>query len=333
MQNLRLLIIEDDIDQRQLMGEMLEDHFGAGVVSGAGTGRDALKLDLSNFDLILADYNLPDCNGLELLESLQAVCRTPIIMVTGENVGHIAAQSINKGATDYIVKSGDYLQTIALVVEKNLIVARIKRENDLLRQELEAALFEVRSKNTQLESSLQLLEEMAATDPLTKLHNRRYFSQVIDQLFAEADRYDKDLSCVMIDLDGYKQLNDGYGHQVGDQLLQMAGKAISANMRKMDVAARYGGDEFVLLLPVADTEQATAVAQRISSEFAQSTARFLNRSSGVTMSIGISSMRAIRPAHADELIASADAALYTAKERGRNCISHAETLTTCMARP
>ena len=74
---------------------------------------------------------------------------------------------------------------------------------------------------------------------------------MLEQLFAEAQRYDKDLACVMIDLDGYKQLNDTMGHQVGDQLLVMAGKVISANMRRMDVAARYGGDEFVLLLPQA----------------------------------------------------------------------------------
>src|SRR6185436_6180964 len=108
-----------------------------------------------------------------------------------------------------------------------------------------------------------LLEQMAATDPLTGLYNRRHFARVLEQLFAEAQRYDKDLACVMIDLDGYKQLNDTYGHQIGDQLLTMAGKVITANMRRMDIAARYGGDEFVLLLPQAGVEEANNAATRI----------------------------------------------------------------------
>src|SRR5262249_22793517 len=156
-----------------------------------------------------------------------------------------------------------YLFTIPLVVEKNLTVANVKRENELLRQELERTLEALRDKNELLEQSLKRVEEVAATDPLTGLYNRRHFSRVVEQLFAEAQRYDKDLSCVMIDLDGYKQFNDRYGHQLGDQLLVVAGKVIAANMRRMDVAARYGGDEFILLLPHAAGEEAARVAERI----------------------------------------------------------------------
>jgi two-component system, cell cycle response regulator len=324
VQSLRLLIIEDDTDQRELIRETLEDHFGRGTVVGVESRADALAHDLGNFDLILADYNLPDCNGMELLETIQGKCHTPVIMVTGENVGHIAAEAIRKGATDYVVKFGDYLFTIPLVIEKNLIVAKMRRENESLRGELEAAIKEVQSKNAQLESSLKLLEEMAATDPLTGLYNRRHFSKVIEQLFAEANRYGKDLSCVMIDLDGYKQLNDKFGHQVGDQLLQVASRAISANMRQMDIAARYGGDEFVLLLPHASADEAAAVADRIRKDFAASSAQVLQRDTGVTMSIGVGSMHDTRPAHADQLVACADGALYMAKEQGRNRITKAD---------
>lgn len=325
MQKLRLLIIEDDTDQRELIRETLEDYFGRGTVVGVESCAEALAQDLQNFDLILADYNLPDCNGLDLLDALNAKCSTPIIMVTGENVGHIAAEAIRKGATDYVVKFGDYLFTIPLVVEKNLTVARMRREMESLRGELEAALREVQNKNVQLESSLKLLEEMAATDPLTGLYNRRHFSKVIEQLFAEANRYGQDLTCVMIDLDGYKQLNDKFGHQVGDKLLQVAGKAISANMRQMDVAARYGGDEFVLLLPHATADDAVEVADRIRQDFAQASKQVLQRDTGVTMSIGIGSVGETRPAHADQLVAAADGALYQAKEQGRNRITKADT--------
>ncbi len=310
MEPLKLLIIEDDPDQRELIREQVEDRFGRGTVVGVGSRKEALQHDLGTFDLILTDFNLPDGTGMDVLADIRVRCATPVIMVTGENVGHIAAEAIRRGATDYVVKVGDYLFTIPLVIEKNLTVAQLIKEKEELRRQLEA-------KNAQL-------EQMAATDALTGVYNRRHFSRVLDQLFAEAARYDKDLACVMIDLDGYKQLNDTFGHQVGDQLLVMAGKVISANMRRMDVAARYGGDEFVLLLPQASCEEASTAAGRIREEFFASSATLLRRKDGVTMSIGVSSLKINQAANADQLVAQADSALYKSKQHGRNRVSVAE---------
>ena len=320
VEKLKLLIIEDDPDQRELIRETLEDHFGRGTVVAAASQAQALAQALEKFDMILCDYNLPDATGMELLLEIRRRCKTPVIMVTGENVGQIAIEAIRKGATDYVVKLGDYLFAIPLIVEKNLTVAKVMRENESLRMELEQALDEVRDKNSQLEVSLKRVEEMAATDPLTGLYNRRHFNRVLDQLFAEAQRYNKDLSCVMIDLDGYKQLNDTFGHQVGDQLLVLAGKVIAASMRRMDVAARYGGDEFVLLLPHASVEEASIAAQRIRDEFRQSSAAILNRKEGLTMSVGIGSLQRHNPSGAEQLVALADSGLYAAKAGGRDRI-------------
>jgi diguanylate cyclase (GGDEF)-like protein len=317
---LRLLVIEDDAEQMELMCQTLEDHFGAGTVCAVDSLAAAKAQDPRSFDLILSDFNLPDGSGMELLEHVKAICNTPVILVTGENVGHIAADAIRRGATDYVVKLTEYLYTIPLVIEKNLTVANVKRENEMLRNELELALAEVRSKNRQLEESLQRVEEMAATDPLTHLYNRRHFSHVVEQLFAEAQRYDSDLSCIMIDLDGYKVLNDTCGHQTGDQLLIVAAKAISANLRRMDIAARYGGDEFVLLLPRAGASEATTVVSRIRDEFRTASAAILHRNAGVTMSIGMACLKSEAVASPDHLIARADAALYSAKAQGRNRI-------------
>jgi two-component system cell cycle response regulator len=257
---------------------------------------------------------------MDLLEKIRKQCATPVIMVTGENVGQFAAEAVRKGAMDYVVKFGDYLFTIPLVVEKNLQVAKLYKENEKLRMEIERALDEVWRKNLQLEESLKLVEEMAATDALTGLYNRRHFNRVLDQMFAESERMDTDLSCVMIDLDGYKQLNDTHGHAVGDQLLSSAGKIISANMRRMDVAARYGGDEFVLLLPHATPEDAARVMQRIREEFGQSSATLLKRKEPVTMSAGVSSRKKNLPGGSEQLLALADSALYEAKAQGRNRI-------------
>src|SRR5947209_1677771 len=155
MDTLRLLVIEDDADQRDLICETLRDSFGSGFsIVAVGSKLEALAEDLISFDLILSDYNLPDATGLEVLADLRSRCNTPVIMVTGENVAQIPAESIRRGATYYIVKTGDYLYTIPLVVQKNLTVAKMRRENETLRQELERALQEVRDKNAQLEMSL-----------------------------------------------------------------------------------------------------------------------------------------------------------------------------------
>ena len=315
---LKLLIIEDDHDQFELMRETLEDHFGRGVVTWAASKAEALALDPAAFSLVLCDYNLPDGSGMDVLDAIVRRSRTPVLMVTGENIGQTAADAVRRGASDYVVKIGEYLFTLPLVVEKNLTLAKIKRENESLRVELERALAALREKNHQLQESLARVEELAATDPLTGMYNRRHFSQLLDQLFAEAQRYDKDLSCVMIDLDGYKQLNDTYGHQVGDQLLVLAARVVRTNLRRMDVAARYGGDEFVLLLPHASAAEAAEVVQRIRDEFHAAAALLLKRKAGVGMSGGVASLTNQRPPHSDQLVAMADAALYRAKEEGRN---------------
>jgi diguanylate cyclase (GGDEF)-like protein len=331
---IKLLIVEDDADQRDLICETLEDHFGQGTVTAAESRAAAILHDPGSFDLILTDYNLSDACGMDLLDEIRRRCATPVIMVTGENIGHIAAEAIRHGATDYVVKFGDYLNTIPLVVEKNLTVAKVKQENEQLREQIEHAMTQLKFKNAQLQESLQLMEQMASTDPLTSLYNRRHFSRVLDQLFAEAQRYDNDLSCVMIDLDSYKQLNDKYGHQVGDQLLVAAGKVITANLRRMDVAARYGGDEFILLLPRAQTTEATAVAQRIREQYFLASAGVLKQENGVRMSVGIGSMKGNRAGNggggitgvssAEQLVAQADKALYRAKEAGRDRIAVAD---------
>jgi diguanylate cyclase (GGDEF)-like protein len=303
-EELKFLIVEDDADQRMLITETLEDHFGKGVVTAVSRRAQAEALDLASFDLILSDYNLADSCGMALLEHVRATCNTPFIMVTGENVGTIAVEAIRKGATDYVVKTGDYLFTIPLVIEKNLAIAKIKRENEEL--------------HAQLHEKARQLEQMAATDALTGLYNRRHFNRVVEQLFAEAHRYDQDLACVMIDMDGFKQINDARGHLIGDQVIACAARVISVNLRKMDIAARYGGDEFVLLLPRQGITEARLVAERIREEYRFSSSQLLDQPTGMSLSVGIASIRTACPSGPEQLIAAADSVLYRAKEAGRD---------------
>ena len=156
-----LLIVDDVAQNIQIVASMLKsDQYR---LSFALSGAVALQLiEQQQFDLILSDYNLLDGSGIELMEKIHLRCDTPVIMVTGENVGHIAAEAISRGATDYIVKLGDYLFTIPLVVQKNLIVAKVKAENERLRRDLQAALNQVREKNVQLEESLKTVEHFVS---------------------------------------------------------------------------------------------------------------------------------------------------------------------------
>ncbi len=315
---MKILVVEDDADQRDLIKETLNDHFGAGTVTAAECGHEVLGWDLSTFDVILTDFNLPDIKGIDFLKAVLARCDRPVIVVTGENVRQTAAAAIRTGAYDYIVKAGEYLFTIPLVVEKNIEAWKVKQENKRLIEQQQQAHREIANKNQQLKEALERAAKMASTDPLTGLYNRRHFSEVLERHFAESSRYNQDLACIMCDLDGYKKLNDTLGHQFGDKILQVTAKIITWNLRVMDIAARYGGDEFVILLPHASAELATTVGERIHTQFTVQMRNLVPPELSLTMSMGVASVLHNKPTNSDLLVALADEALYEAKHRGKN---------------
>lgn len=293
-----LLLVEDDLDTASLIQETLADHFGRPCTTHVLTVADALRIDLSDVDLVLSDMNLPDGNGMDLL--LQVLKRwpdKPVVLVTGEGILDNAIAAIRHGAYDYVVKAGDYLFAIPVVVEKNLELHRIKLQNSRM---------------------IEQLRHIAATDPLTNLANRRAFAGVFDRRFAEAERHDHDLACIMLDLDDFKHLNDSLGHPTGDRILEQVGRVLEANCRQMDVAGRFGGDEFIVVLPQAGAERARSVAERISSQFAHMVSGELV-DTGLTMSlsVGIATRRIARPVNAEHLIRCADQALYQVKSEGK----------------
>jgi diguanylate cyclase len=196
----------------------------------------------------------------------------------------------------------------------------VKQENKRLHEQQQQAAREISIKNQQLKDSLLKLQQMAATDPLTGLYNRRHFGEVLERCFAEAIRYNQDLACIMCDLDGYKRLNDTLGHQFGDKILQVTAKVISWNLRVMDIAARYGGDEFVVLLPHASAELAENVGERIHTQFALQMRSIVPPELSLTISMGIASVQHNKPLNSDILVALADEALYEAKHKGKDCM-------------
>ncbi len=175
--------------------------------------------------------------------------------------------------------------------------------------------------NAELEERVQQrtreLEELAARDPLTGLYNRRYFGEVMAREFAAAERYEDDLTCLMFDLDHFKLVNDRFGHRTGDKILTLLAGAIASELRGSDVAARFGGDEFILLLPQTSASAACSLADRIVHAFSRDVDEACLGVSP-TLSIGVASLQTTQAASSEALVHESDVALYTAKESGRN---------------
>jgi diguanylate cyclase (GGDEF)-like protein len=165
------------------------------------------------------------------------------------------------------------------------------------------------------------LRELASREPLTGLYNRRHFNEVLQRRFAEAKRYGTDLTAIMIDLDSFKKANDDFGHQLGDDVLVLAATTILSQLRTSDLAARYGGDEFIILLPQTDVQQGGVLAARIMDKFHRELAK-RHPDVSVTMSLGIAGLRDLNgpDSDADLLIRTADQAMYDAKSSGKNRI-------------
>jgi diguanylate cyclase (GGDEF)-like protein len=315
----RILVVEDDPDQLALICDALSAQYGPGGdrrIVGVRTGTECLAEDLAGFDVVLLDYHLPDVEGLDVLRQILARADVPVLFVTGENDSTVAAEAVRCGAQDYIVKLGDYLFALPVVIEKSIRQHEMQRENEHLQQQLQLMLDKLQVKNLQLEEALQKQREMAATDHLTGLANRRRFRDVLERHFREAVRYGFDLTCCMCDLDGFKQLNDALGHQFGDRVLVAAAAALRATVRESDLAARYGGDEFVLLLPHTGCRKALTVCERLREKLAVEVARFDGLARSQRLSIGVASLQTDHPATADALVSMADRAMYAAKKVG-----------------
>jgi len=198
-------------------------------------------------------------------------------------------------------------------------LVELNKSYHLTVRRLETLLAEKEQLATELAEANARLERMAATDPLTRLSNRRAFHDALDQQLHRSARAQAPLSLLMIDVDHFKRLNDTHGHQAGDEVLRRLGQCLMDASRGADVAARYGGEEFSLILPDTSGEAALIVAERVRSAVEQMDIEAECSTLHITVSLGAATVCA-PDAHlrAEELIAAADAALYCAKDGGRN---------------
>jgi diguanylate cyclase (GGDEF)-like protein len=257
-------------------------------------------------DLILMDWNMPVLDGFQVLQMLANDDRykgIPVIMLTIKGEVEHRVAGLNLGADDYLPKPFADEE-----LEARIFAAFRARASRLALKE----------RNEQLEAMLQRVEAMAMTDPLTGLYNRRRFGDVLNREFAITNRYKNQLSCIMMDLDHFKRINDLYGHQEGDQVLQQVGRVIAANVREVDIPARYGGEEFAMLLPHTSKHDAVVVADRIAELVRNLRFHFGEDAVRLTASFGIASRLDVVSNRSSSLVEAADEALYQAKREGRD---------------
>ncbi len=286
-----------------------------------GSLGELFEQDFADVQLVICSVHLPDGTGLNALDFLgRCHSHLPVILVGTPDDAAVAVEAIRAGAVDFLTSTGHDLLALPLAVEKCLAHQRVKHENERLQRDLGDSLTELAVKNHQLQALVRQLEATARTDDLTGLFNRRWLNDLLERAWHQAVRNNRPLAFMMIDLDDFKTVNDRKGHLRGDEVLREAGRIIQANCRQVDVPARYGGDEFCVLMPESESHEVVQVAWRILREWARANTARLPGEPRIAMSIGLAQIDASRPVNTEELIRHADEALYAAKASGKGCI-------------
>jgi two-component system cell cycle response regulator len=294
----RLLVIEDRAESVAWFQSALQPTH---EVASVDTFEEALvRVKGGDYDLIVVSLGMRGFDGLRLcsqLRSLPEGRNVPILVIVSDGDRRKLTQALEMGVNDYLTRP----------VDKNELTARVRTQ---LRK---------KRYSDRLRHNVQLSLEMAITDQLTGLHNRRYMARHLDNLIGNAKRNERPLAFVIMDIDHFKSVNDSHGHDIGDEVLKEFAGRIAANVRGIDLACRYGGEEFVVVMPDTDVNFAYTIAERLRQSIEANPVR-ISRAPGllnVTISIGIARMEG-QDDTADTLLHRADQALYRAKRAGRN---------------
>ena len=295
---IKILICDDDQADRKLVRTYLKRMTDREIVllEAGHTEEIQNALDKGRIDLVLMDNQMPGKSGMEWLAEIAKKQLAPVVMLTGSGTEEIAAQAFQEGAVGYLPKG-------SLSQEK-------------LQNIIDVAL----DKWTRLQQAMadkEKLERLATFDSLTGLYNRRAILGKLHELINLANRYKEDFSLSMLDIDHFKRVNDRYGHLTGDEVLEKIATLIRRNIRDTDIVGRYGGEEFIIILPKTNLSSAWVVAERLRTIIEKTE---MKDSAGnvfaITVSQGLAGWE--RDEDATSLISRADEALYKAKEKGRN---------------
>jgi two-component system, cell cycle response regulator len=300
VKTVRILLVEDNEHDAEIVRRMLGKYTAIKfILERVRSTTECLEaLSRDHFDLLLLDYSLPGEDGVSFLRRLNGAADTPpAIMLTGWGDGRVAAEAMHSGAYDYFPKNSINSQILAHAIHQALERYRWGREEKRLREEL---------------------ERLAITDELTAVYNRRYLSQTLDRECSRARRYHRQLACLMIDLDDFKKYNDTHGHLIGDVALKLVAGTISQCVRESDVVVRFGGEEFVVIMPEARAEASMLAAERIRSSIAAQELSIGVGAVPMTVSIGVCTSDDDHDLEPDTILACADSALRQAKTQGKN---------------
>lgn len=289
----RVLLVDDCVDVHRLLEVRLRSE-GIEVI-GVTDGESALaRAREVNPAIVLLDLDMPGLDGFEVLRRLkddETLMDTPVIVLSGLSGANDKVTAFDLGAVDYVTKPFDMTE---------------------LRVRVRAAL--------RLNSLMRMLAQRAQIDGLSGLWNRAYFDERWRTETERARRHDRPLSLAMIDLDHFKAVNDAHGHPAGDAVIQGVARLLKREIRASDVACRYGGEEFALIMPDTDPEQAAHLCERIRAALeAMTWPRHPSRR--VTMSCGVAGSARGTPVQAIDWIEAADGLLYATKRDGRNQVS------------
>ncbi|QIT36178.1 PleD family two-component system response regulator [Wolbachia endosymbiont of Brugia pahangi] len=295
-----ILVVDEDIFQAEQIHNVLKQRFK--LINILNDPMEALKVGIEdNYDLIISDMQFSETDGLRLCSEFRSKVETrytPILILSEDCNKNNLVKALDVGANDYLTVPLDESELIARV---NLQVKR-KRYQDALRMNL--------FNNA----------EMSIKDPLTNCYNRRYFDTHLRNIIKDSVEKNRRLSLMILDIDYFKIVNDDFGHSAGDELLKQIQKRISENIRVTDLLARFGGEEFVVVMPDTNISDAYIVAERIREIIA--TEPFIlsdkNTTHNVTVSIGVVEMQESDLDNIEKFIVRADRYLYKAKNSGRN---------------
>jgi two-component system cell cycle response regulator len=304
----RILIVDDHEDNIELLRARLEAR--GYEVQGANDGQEALDtVDRWCPDLILLDVMMPKMDGMEVVRRLKAKTDRkelpfiPVIMQTALDSTENKVEGLDAGADDYITKPINFAELEARV--KALL--RIKQ----LQTEVEAGRAELAQLNDRL-------REISLTDGLTGVENRRSLEERLKDQWSHSVRLHEPMAVVMCDIDKFKNVNDEYGHQAGDSVLKAIAQLLKEEAREIDRVGRYGGEEFLLILPGTVLDAAVTFAERLREKVENHTFAYEGGTLRRTMSCGVAAAPHPKVKDQEGLVRAADDALYVAKETGRN---------------
>ncbi len=296
--DVKILVADDSPVYRKLVEQTLsQEHY---TVLLAKSGRQAMDLFIEHQPaLVITDWNMPDISGIELCQRIRQDCQQfypYVILLTGNTDKEEVIEGLAAGADDYLTKP----------FHPGELQARVRvgrRMVDLHR--------EVQDKNRQL-------EEMALTDPLTGLPNRRAIDFWASRQLSAAVRHDFPIWAVMADLDHFKSINDTHGHDAGDIVLKSFAEILKSNTRRSNICGRLGGEEFLVVITHVEKKNVAIAIERIRKQFQAQKFTVAGSAFGATASFGVAGIRATACPDFSDLMTRADAALYSAKSQGRN---------------